>query len=132
MHEWSLAEAVVSAVSQIAEKEGLKEVRKVQLRLGELQQVDKKILKFALSQMKSGKLGKTKFTIRTIKAEFMCRKCNHKWFLREVDIADEIRESIHFIPEVAYAYLRCPKCGSPDFEILKGRGLWIAEIKGVK
>jgi len=132
MHEWALAESVILTVSQIAEKEGLKEVRNVQLRLGELQQVDKKILKFALSQMRSGKLRNAKFTIRTVKAKFMCRSCNHKWFLREVKVKDEIRESIHFIPEVAYAYLRCPKCGSPDFEILRGRGLWIMGIKGVK
>jgi len=132
MHEWALAEAIISTVSQIAEKEGLKEVKNVQLRLGELQQVDKEILKFALSQMRSGKLSNTKFTIRTIKAKFMCRSCNHEWLLREVNVADEIRESIHFIPEVAYAYFRCPKCGSPDFKILKGRGLWIVSIKGVK
>lgn len=132
MHEWALAEAVISAVSQMAEREGLKEVRSVQLRLGELQQVDKEILKFALSQMKSGKLNNTKFTIRTAKAKFMCRSCNHKWSFREINVADEIRESIHFIPEVAYAHFRCPKCGSPDFEILNGRGLWITGIKGVK
>ncbi len=41
-------------------------------------------------------------------------------------------ESIHFIPEVAHTYIKCPKCGSPDFEIIKGRGIWLEKIKGVK
>lgn len=132
MHEWALAEAVISAVSQIAEREGLREIIDVQLKLGELQQVDKEILEFALSQMRGDKLSKTKFTIKTVKAEFTCRSCGHRWLLKEARVPDEIRESIHFIPEVAYAYLRCPKCGSPDFKILKGRGLWISGIKGVK
>ena len=41
-------------------------------------------------------------------------------------------EAIHFIPEVAFVHTRCPKCGSPDFEIQKGRGVSITQIKGEK
>ena len=132
MHEWALAEAIISAVSQIAENEGLIEVKEVYLKLGELQQIDKKILRFALSQMKERKLSGAKFKIRTVKARFMCRVCGHRWLLKEVKASDDVKESIHFIPEVAYAYFRCPKCGSPDFKILNGRGVWIAGVKGVK
>ncbi|MEM1581528.1 MAG: hydrogenase nickel incorporation protein HypA [Candidatus Bathyarchaeia archaeon] len=132
MHEWALAEAIISAVSQIAEKESIKEVREVRLRIGELQQVDREILSFALSQIRSGKLANTKFVMRTVKASFKCRVCGHKWFFREVEVANNVKESIHFVPEVAYAYVRCPKCGSPDFEILSGRGVWVASVRGVK
>lgn len=132
MHEWSLAEAIISAVSSIAERENLREVKEVHLRLGELQQIEVDILKFALLQMKRGKLSNTKFTVRTARAKFKCRACNHTWTFREMKIPGDIRESIHFIPEVAHAYIKCPKCGSPDFDVIQGRGLWITSVKGVK
>lgn len=132
MHEWSLAEAIISAVFSIAERENLREVKEVHLRLGELQQIEVDILKFALLQMKRGKLSNAKFTVRTAKAKFKCRVCNHVWTFTEMKIPGDIRESIHFIPEVAHAYIKCPECGSPDFDVIQGRGLWITSVKGVK
>jgi hydrogenase nickel incorporation protein HypA/HybF len=42
-------------------------------------------------------------------------------------MSQDVRESIHFLPESIYAYYRCPRCGSIDFEIVKGRG--ISEIR---
>jgi hydrogenase nickel incorporation protein HypA/HybF len=50
--------------------------------------------------------------------------------LRSLD--EEAREAIHFLPEAAHAYIRCPKCGSPDFEILSGRGVWLESVRGLK
>lgn len=132
MHEWALAEAIILAVSQAAEREGLREVSEVHLRVGELQQVDKEILKFALREMRSGKLANTKFIIRISKATFKCRMCGHKWFFSDIKASEESLESIHFIPEVIYAYVRCPKCGSPDFSLSGGRGILVASIRGVK
>ena len=52
MHEWALAEAVITAAQQIAEKEKLREIREVNIKIGELQQVEEDILRFALSQLK--------------------------------------------------------------------------------
>ncbi|MCX8171694.1 MAG: hydrogenase nickel incorporation protein HypA [Candidatus Bathyarchaeota archaeon] len=132
MHEWALAEAIISTVSQVAEKEGLREVNEVHLKVGELQQVNREILEFALREMKSGKLANAKFIIRESRATFKCRVCSHKWFLKNIEASEEVMESIHFIPEVAYAYIRCPKCGSPDFSLSGGRGVWVSGIRGVK
>jgi len=132
MHEWALAEAVISTVSQIAEKEGLKEVAEVEIKVGELQQIELDILEFALSQLKTLKLKNVKFHIKTVKAELKCRVCGHKWIFRKEKMNEEIAEAIHFVPEIAHTYIKCPKCGSPDFEILKGRGIWLESIKGVK
>ncbi len=50
MHEWALAEAVLASAKEIAEKEKLKEVIEVTIRVGELQQVERPILRFALSR----------------------------------------------------------------------------------
>ncbi len=132
MHEWALAEAVISTVSQITEKEQLKEVLEVKIKVGELQQIELDILEFALSQLKTPKLKNVKFNIQTAKAELKCRYCGHKWIFRKEKMNEEIAEAIHFVPEIAHAYVKCPKCGSPDFEILEGRGIWLESIKGAK
>jgi hydrogenase nickel incorporation protein HypA/HybF len=132
MHEWALAEAVISTVSEIAEKEGLKEVAEVVIRVGELQQIELDILEFALSQLKPSKLKNVKFHLKTVKAELKCRVCGCKWIFRKEKMNGEIAEAIHFIPEIAHTYVKCPKCGSPDFEILKGRGIWLESVRGLK
>jgi len=132
MHEWALAEAVIAAASQIAEKEGLSEVTEVKLKVGELQQIEQDILEFALSQLKPTKFKNAKLSIEVAKAELKCRVCGHEWFFKKEKLDENIAEAIHFLPEVAHSYMKCPKCGSPDFEILRGRGVWLESIKGVK
>ncbi|MGQ9781145.1 MAG: hydrogenase nickel incorporation protein HypA [Nitrososphaeria archaeon] len=132
MHEWALAEAVVSAASKIADKEGFKEVVEVKLKIGELQQVEVEIIEFALTQLRTGKLANANFSITTDKAQFKCRNCSNIWTFKHEEVDDEVSEAIHFIPEVAHTYIRCPLCGSPDFDIVGGRGIYIESIVGVK
>jgi hydrogenase nickel incorporation protein HypA/HybF len=132
MHEWALAEAIIAAASQIAEKEGLKEVAELKIKVGELQQIELDILEFALSQLKPSKFKNARFSIELAKAELKCRVCGYKWFFKKEKIDESAAEAIHFVPEIAHIYIKCPKCGSPDFEILEGRGVWLESIKGVK
>jgi len=132
MHEWALAEAVITAALEIAEKEGLKEISEINIRIGELQQIEADIFEFALSQLKSDKLKNAKILINTAKAEFRCRICGTKWFFEKNNVNKDTAEAIHFIPEVAHTYIKCPSCRSPDFEIVEGRGVWLENIKGVK
>jgi len=132
MHEWALAEAVISAASETAEKEGLKEITEVRIKVGELQQIEPEILEFALAQLKTGKLRNARFHIATEKALLKCRACGHEWLFNRKKLDESTAEAIHFVPEIAHAYIKCPKCGSPDFEIVAGRGVWLESIKGVK
>jgi hydrogenase nickel incorporation protein HypA/HybF len=132
MHEWALAEALISAASQIAEKEGLLEVTEVKIKVGELQHVEIDILDFALSQLKTAKFTKTRFDIEIVKAKLKCRVCGHQWLFSEERLDEKTAEAIHFVPEIVHAYIRCPKCGSPDFEVTQGRGVWLESIKGAK
>ncbi len=132
MHEWALAEAVISSVIEIAEKEELREVTEVKVSVGELQQIELDIFEFALSQLKTEKFGKTQFKVETMKAQLKCRVCEHLWYFGEEKVDDETAEAIHFVPEIAYMCIRCPKCGSPDFEIMRGRGVWLERVKGRK
>jgi hydrogenase nickel incorporation protein HypA/HybF len=132
MHEWALAEAVIKAAQQIAEKEKLKEIREVNIRIGELQQVERGIFRFALSQLKPVLFKNAKFRIATAKTKLKCRVCDHTWLFRKTKLNEDIAEAIHFVPEVAHSYIKCPKCESPDFEVSEGRGVWLENIKGVR
>ncbi len=132
MHEWALAEAIISSAIEIAERKGFTEVKEVRIKVGELQQVETSILEFALSELKAGKLKNAKFVIETVKAKLRCRVCNHLWDFSQERLNNESKEAIHFVPEAIHAYIKCPKCGSLDFEIFEGRGVLLESIKGVK
>jgi hydrogenase nickel incorporation protein HypA/HybF len=132
MHEWALAEAVITAASEIAEREGLKQVTHVTVRVGELQQVERAILEFALSQLKTARFKGAKFDVETEKARLKCRVCGHTWVFRQKNMDQATLEAIHFVPEIAHAYVKCPNCGSPDFEIEQGRGVWLQTVRGVR
>jgi hydrogenase nickel incorporation protein HypA/HybF len=130
LHEWALAEAVISAASEVADKENLKEVTEVLVKVGELQGVELEILDFAFSQLKAGKFKNAKFKMETVRAKLKCRVCGQSWVLDREKLDENTAEAIHFVPEVAHTYIKCPKCGSPDFEILEGRGVWLQTIRG--
>ncbi len=132
MHEWALAESVITAAQQIAEKEKLREIKEVTIKIGELQQVEKDILRFALSQLKPASFKNATFHISKAKTKLKCRVCENTWLFSKTKLSEDTAEAIHFVPEVAHAYIRCPKCGSPDFEIAEGRGVWLENIKGVR
>ena len=132
MHEWALAEAIITAAQQIAEKEKLREIREVTIKIGELQQVEREILRFALSQLKPATFKNAQFHITKAKTTLKCRNCGNTWLFSKNKLDEDTAEAIHFVPEVAHAYIKCPKCGSPDFEITKGRGIWLENIKGVR
>ncbi|GAB4114812.1 MAG: hydrogenase nickel incorporation protein HypA [Candidatus Caldatribacteriota bacterium] len=132
MHEWSLAEAVLKSSVEEAQKRDLKRLTEVKVVLGELQGIEEEIVKFGLDNLKKGTMAEdADFIFIKEYASFQCRNCQNIWELHEIDLHDySIKESIHFVPEVVHSFIRCPKCGSPDFEVVKGRGIYIQEISG--
>jgi len=137
MHEWALAESILVAALEAAEKEKLKIITEIKIGIGELQQIEQDIFEFALGEIiKSyeGKLEKVKIDIETIKSTLQCKSCEHTWKFSDMKkkLSEDEGEAIHFIPEVAFVHMRCPKCSSPDFEIKTGRGVSITAITGEK
>jgi len=137
MHEWALAESILTAAVEAADKEKLKKILEIKIGMGELQQIEQDVFEFALTEilkLQENKLKDTKIKIKTIKSNLKCNSCGHVWSFSEMKkrINDDEGEAIHFIPEVAFVHSRCPKCGSPDFEIKDGRGVSILSIKGEK
>ena len=135
MHEWALAESILSATLEEAEKEKLKTIDEIKIGIGELQQIERDIFEFALEEIinsKDNKLKNVKINIETEKSSLKCKSCEHTWKFSDMKkkLNEDESEAIHFIPEVAFVHTRCPKCGSPDFEITTGRGVSIISIKG--
>jgi hydrogenase nickel incorporation protein HypA/HybF len=131
MHEWALAEAVVATVEKIRRENGGRPVLSVSLRLGELQNVDPEAFRAGLAAALGGlPYGLEVFRFLSEPAAFRCRACGLLWPLAEFPgIGEGEREAIHFLPESAHAYLRCPGCGSPDFGLAAGRGVSIESVE---
>lgn len=137
MHEWALAESVLSAVLGEAQKQQLQQITTITITLGELQQIEEDIFRFALEELV--KTQKTLLKQVTIIIEheeciLSCNQCHRTWKFKDIQqkVTGDESEAIHFVPEVAFVHTRCPQCGSPDFEITKGRGVTITHIKGIR
>ena len=51
MHEWALAESILVAAVEAAEKEKLKTITEIRIGIGELQQIEQDIFEFALEEI---------------------------------------------------------------------------------
>ena len=132
MHEWALAESVIRTVLEHAGARNLKRLSEAGVVFGELQAIDKDIFTFALQQLRPQfpALGRCRFKIIKEPASFRCRACSREFPLNGLRRTKDESEFIHFVPEMAHTFLKCPGCASPDFEIIAGRGVHISYIKG--
>lgn len=137
MHEWALADAVIKSAKNVAKKENLKEITEVVIKIGEIQSIDEELFESALNEvMKKDRdnalFQNTKFICSIEKAKLKCNVCGHEWLFEEnkKGLNDTETESMHFIPETAHVFMRCPECNSPDFEVSAGRGIWLDSIEG--
>ena len=130
MHEWALAEAVISTVERLYEENGRKRVLSVQVLIGELQRIEMEVFSMGLQNLLSERpFSYDVFHFETEKASFRCNACGSEWLLEEhAGLGEEELEAIHFLPEAAHVYMRCPACGSPDFVLERGRGVTIKTI----
>ena len=135
MHEWALADSVIASAIDYSKKEKLKKISQVNIVFGELQNIDKEIFMFAIEELiktANKVISSSKFKISDESAKFKCKVCGTDFTLNQVKKSEDEAEYIHFIPEMAHTYLKCPKCKSPDFDLIAGRGVSIKSIKGVK
>ena len=130
MHEMALAEAVVLTALETAEKRGLERIGLLDVRVGELQRIRPGTLELCLqSVLPEGEspLSSAEIRVELERARFRFRPCGDSFGLAETGEAET--EAIHFVPELARAFMGCPACGSPDFEVLAGRGVSIAALE---
>ncbi len=137
MHEWALAEAVIKTAINAAEKENIQKITNITVQLGELQQIDEEIFRYALDELVelyADHFLKVQIELLIEKTQLRCNNCDHIWMFDSMkdSLGKDEAEAIHFIPEVAFVHTRCPKCGSPDFQVTQGRGVSLSSIQGVK
>jgi len=136
MHEMALAEGVlVTALNHARSQQ--QAVRRVRVCIGQLQQIDLEVFRGCLDGVRDDDeplLKGMEIDLRGETVSFTCRACQGAYGLADMaDPPDEDElEAIHFVPELAHSYLRCPTCGSPDFQVMQGRGVWIDEIELVE
>jgi len=135
MHEFALAQAVIDAALQAAEQAGIRHISKIVVGIGELQQIERESFEFALREVmprSEPALAQAELFIETEAASFRCRLCEHGFDLATARLshADDEAEAVHFIPELAHAFVRCPRCQSPDFEVVAGRGVTLQSVEG--
>ena len=133
MHEWALAEAVVTSATETARQQKLTVVDEIVLNIGELQAIDNEMFaSLVQNQLSTAAAELRDAKVRTVRgtAAFECQACKKEFSEQDAKVGEEEREAIHFVPEMAHVYMRCPACGSPDFSIVRGRGVFIQEITG--
>lgn len=134
MHEYALADAVVTAARELARREGLRRVRVIEVTLGELQGLEPDLMEEALRRMLpegGAELQGAELRLLVEPARLRCRGCAREFGLAEAGAPGaEEREAIHLLPELAHAFLACPGCGSGDFEVRSGRGAGLAAVEG--
>jgi len=135
MHEWALAEGVITTSLEAAEKEGLTTIDKIVVKIGELQRIDPEVFRTALDSVMppaDSRLRSTAIELETEPVVFECRPCRTRFGSDEATqgLSEDESEAIHFIPELAHSFLSCPRCKSPDFQVIGGRGVWIESVQG--
>jgi hydrogenase nickel incorporation protein HypA/HybF len=130
MHEWALADSVIEATSSALAGRDPSCLRGVTVTLGELQAIDHEIFTFALQTLLEERpFRAATYRLETEPARFLCAACEREWTLAEaLGLNEQTREAIHFLPEAAHAFIRCPSCRSPDYRVQAGRGVSIASI----
>jgi len=124
LHEWALIRAIIAEVEE-AVKRGY-ELEEIVVYLGELQNVDRGVVEAYLGEALPQIAPGARVRYETEPARFRCRVCGREWGLDAVELDEATREAIHFVPEAVYSFVRCPFCGSRDYEITSGRGVRLA------
>ena len=127
-----MAESVIKTAAERAGTEKFKKLKETGVVFGELQAIDKEIFVFALEELRKQypAAKNCKFKIIPEPAAFRCKACAREFPLKGLHKTGDEAEFIHFVPEMAHTFLKCPGCKSPDFEIVRGRGVHISYIRG--
>ncbi|MEM3409841.1 MAG: hydrogenase/urease maturation nickel metallochaperone HypA [Nitrososphaerota archaeon] len=140
MHEWSIAEGIVTTLLESFKD---KKILEVEIKVGELRDLNVEVLGEALRILSIGtSLEGSKFNIIVSKAVFKCLNCREEWSMKKaLEILNqmlgtekyvveegELEPPIHFIPSLITGLQRCPRCGRIDIDVESGKELEISKI----
>lgn len=120
MHEYSIASEIVNNVFDAVERNNAKKVLSIRLEIGELSLINvEQVIHWVEALFKGTMAEGAEVKIKTIKAVVQCHSCRY----RGRNIPDSKDIDRHF------AAFLCPKCGSPEVKIEKGRECLLRKIQ---
>jgi len=135
LHETSIALSILAAVEDaFRETPGAKRVTRIKLQVGLLSLVDPEALRFALQVVSRDTPAEgAEVEIEMVKPRFRCLRCGHEWEPSDDDIKritddPQLSTLVHINPDVLVSYLTCPRCGSNNVEIIRGKGVILHSV----
>lgn len=141
MHELSVAQNIVDTVLLEVDRNEGRLIKEINLDVGELTQLDTRVLTDALKILLVGKLKGTRVVIHTKRASFSCEECNEHWGIEEAKsqlpkVPDSLlvrkpegkRHARDFSPYLSHEFLHCPKCGSADITTIEGEDIKLRKV----
>jgi hydrogenase nickel incorporation protein HypA/HybF len=123
MHEFSISSEIVRSVLDHVKKEKGKKVLSIQLEIGELALLNVEQVTFWIYELFKGSVAEgAKVKVKTIKARIKCESCGYKGGI-SLDQQDPFQ---HFVP------YSCPKCGSFQIKVEKGKECILKRIEAVR
>jgi len=112
MHELSVIEGIVEAITEVAEVNRLTSITEVNLVIGKLQQLIPEMLELSFMISTKGTMAEnSKLVIEWKEIRIQCCDC-------------------HSISEISDPVFICPNCGSFNLNILSGKELFIESLIG--
>jgi hydrogenase nickel incorporation protein HypA/HybF len=112
MHELRIAEDLSTIVIEVAEKEKLTIVSKVNISFGQLIQIVPDIFEFAFREAVRNSIAENaEVKIEIVPVKMKCRNCGNGFMVEE-------------------NLFRCNSCKSAELEIIHGKELFIKSIEG--
>lgn len=142
LHEFTVAQSIVDSIVSEAQAHHAKRVKEISIDVGQLMQIDSKILRYALSLLLTGSVLKdAKIHLKVVNVKFCCRSCGRKWLMNEsrkqlsqvsdsllVREPDSTELPLHFLPYLYPVFLHCTRCGSADICALEGQEIVIRRV----
>jgi hydrogenase nickel incorporation protein HypA/HybF len=123
MHEFSISSEIVRTVLDTAEENHGKRVLSIQLEIGELALLNLEQVTFWIQELFKGSVAEgAKIKVKLIKARINCEACGYKG--KNSSGQKDLFQ--HLIP------LSCPKCGSTQIKVEKGRECTLKRIQVLK
>lgn len=112
MHEYGVTKSLVELCNKEAEKNDIKKVVKVYLKVGKFTGFSPDSIQFYFEHLKvDTKCSTAEIVFEEIPIQIKCNGCSKQ----------------HVIDE---PILLCPNCGSDEIELLSGREFYVASIEG--
>jgi len=112
MHEYAVTKSLVDLCNHEADKNNLKAISKIKLRVGKFTGFSPDSIEFYFEHMKADtKCSNARIEFEEIPIKISCNNCGKQ----------------HVIEE---PILLCPNCGSEDIDLISGREFLVASIEG--